>query len=120
MDVLGHSYILLHRMLRYFSRTMMQSVLTLIGINLLFGFAVPGIDNAGHIGGLIGGDFFGNRYGTCSREKGITPSESSRDAHCASVCQHSAVLWSAPEREWCLVKEAGKQRENVEFLNKCA
>ncbi|WP_129727238.1 rhomboid family intramembrane serine protease [Ectobacillus funiculus] len=40
---------------KVFSRTMMQSVLTLIGINLLFGFAVPGIDNAGHIGGLIGG-----------------------------------------------------------------
>lgn len=40
---------------KVFSKTMMQSVFTLIGVNLLFGFAVPGIDNAGHIGGLIGG-----------------------------------------------------------------
>lgn len=40
---------------KVFSKTMIQSVLTLIGVNLLFGFAVPGIDNAGHIGGLIGG-----------------------------------------------------------------
>jgi rhomboid protease GluP len=40
---------------KVFSKTVMQSVLTLIGINLLFGFIVPGIDNAGHIGGLAGG-----------------------------------------------------------------
>lgn len=38
-----------------FFRTMGMNVLILIGINLVFGFSVPGIDNAGHIGGLIGG-----------------------------------------------------------------
>lgn len=32
-----------------------MNVLFVIGINLVFGFTVPGIDNAGHIGGLIGG-----------------------------------------------------------------
>jgi len=40
---------------RLFARTMGANVLLMIGINLAFGFTVPGIDNAGHIGGLIGG-----------------------------------------------------------------
>ena len=40
-----------------FFRTMDSSVIVLIIINLVYGFAVPGIDNAGHIGGLIGGFF---------------------------------------------------------------
>ncbi|OLN23526.1 hypothetical protein BTO30_05170 [Domibacillus antri] len=40
---------------KLFFRTMGMNVLVVIGINLLFGFSVPGIDNAGHIGGLIGG-----------------------------------------------------------------
>ncbi len=38
-----------------FFRTIGMNVLFLIGINLVFGFTVPGIDNAGHIGGLVGG-----------------------------------------------------------------
>lgn len=32
-----------------------RSVLTVIVINVAFGFAVPGIDNAAHLGGLAGG-----------------------------------------------------------------
>jgi rhomboid protease GluP len=40
---------------KLFFRTMGSSVIVLIIINLVYGFAVPGIDNAGHIGGLIGG-----------------------------------------------------------------
>ena len=40
---------------RLFFRTMGKNVLVLIGINLIFGFTVPGIDNAGHLGGLVGG-----------------------------------------------------------------
>ncbi|MFK2824362.1 rhomboid family intramembrane serine protease [Bacillus sp. B190/17] len=40
---------------RLFFRTMGMNVIVVIGINLVFGFSVPGIDNAGHIGGLIGG-----------------------------------------------------------------
>ncbi|MEI5905852.1 rhomboid family intramembrane serine protease [Bacillus spongiae] len=38
-----------------FFRTMGMNVLLIIGINLLFGFSIQGIDNAAHIGGLLGG-----------------------------------------------------------------
>lgn len=40
---------------RLFFRTMGMNILIVIGINLVFGFTVPGIDNAGHLGGLLGG-----------------------------------------------------------------
>jgi rhomboid protease GluP len=40
---------------RIFFRTMGTNILVVIGINLAFGFTIPGIDNAGHIGGLAGG-----------------------------------------------------------------
>ncbi|MCJ7843412.1 rhomboid family intramembrane serine protease [Lederbergia sp. NSJ-179] len=38
-----------------FFRTIGKNVLILIGINLVFGLIVPGIDYSGHIGGLVGG-----------------------------------------------------------------
>ncbi|MGE7879584.1 rhomboid family intramembrane serine protease [Peribacillus muralis] len=40
---------------KLFMRSMGSSVFVLIIINLIYGFSVSGIDNAGHIGGLIGG-----------------------------------------------------------------
>lgn len=40
---------------KLFFRTMGMNILVVIGINLAFGFTIQGIDNAGHIGGLIGG-----------------------------------------------------------------
>ncbi|MDG5470806.1 rhomboid family intramembrane serine protease [Jeotgalibacillus sp. ET6] len=40
---------------KIFFRTMGTNVLVVIGINLAFGFTIPGIDNAAHIGGLAGG-----------------------------------------------------------------
>ncbi|MCP3741402.1 rhomboid family intramembrane serine protease [Rossellomorea sp. BNER] len=38
-----------------FFRTMGMNVIAVIILNLILGFTIPGIDNAGHIGGLIGG-----------------------------------------------------------------
>ncbi|WP_335869377.1 rhomboid family intramembrane serine protease [Bacillus sp. 2205SS5-2] len=38
-----------------FFRTMGMNVIVIISINLLLGFTIQGIDNAGHIGGLVGG-----------------------------------------------------------------
>lgn len=40
---------------KLFFRTMGMNILFVIGLNLVFGFTVQGIDNAGHIGGLVGG-----------------------------------------------------------------
>jgi rhomboid protease GluP len=40
---------------RLFWRTLGLNILVVLGINLAFGFTIPGIDNAGHIGGLAGG-----------------------------------------------------------------
>ncbi len=40
---------------KLFFRTMGLNILIVLGVNLLFGFTFSGIDNAGHIGGLIGG-----------------------------------------------------------------
>lgn len=40
---------------KLFFRTMGMNLLIVIGLNIIFGFSVQGIDNAGHIGGLVGG-----------------------------------------------------------------
>ncbi|MDT8861726.1 rhomboid family intramembrane serine protease [Alkalihalobacillus sp. MEB130] len=40
---------------KLFFRTMGKSLLSILAINLIFGFAVPMVDNGAHIGGLIGG-----------------------------------------------------------------
>lgn len=42
-----------------FQRIFGPGLLMIIGINLFYGFVVPGIDNWGHIGGLVGGFLVG-------------------------------------------------------------
>ena len=41
------------------ARNLLTSILIFIGFNLAFGFTVPGIDNAGHLGGLVIGALLG-------------------------------------------------------------
>jgi rhomboid protease GluP len=40
---------------KLFFRTMGMNLLVVLGINLVIGFSASGIDNAGHLGGLVGG-----------------------------------------------------------------
>lgn len=40
---------------KLFFRTMGLNLLVVLGINLMVGFSASGIDNAGHLGGLVGG-----------------------------------------------------------------
>ena len=40
---------------KLFFRTMGVNLLVVLGINLMIGFSASGIDNAGHLGGLVGG-----------------------------------------------------------------
>ena len=40
---------------KLFFRTMGMNIIVLLIVNLALGFIMPGIDNAGHIGGLVGG-----------------------------------------------------------------
>ncbi|NLI61013.1 MAG: rhomboid family intramembrane serine protease [Clostridiales bacterium] len=46
-----------------FQRIFGPGLLMIIGINLMYGFIQPGIDNWGHIGGLLGGFLTGNALG---------------------------------------------------------
>jgi len=60
------AYFLLHReAFGRFGRQQLMNTLLIIGLNLVFGFTAPGIDNLAHLGGLIAGFALG--YGLAPR-----------------------------------------------------
>lgn len=60
------AYFLLHRKnFGQLGRQRVMNTLFIIGLNLFFGFTVPGIDNLAHVGGLIAGFALG--YGLAPR-----------------------------------------------------
>jgi rhomboid protease GluP len=64
------AFFLIHRdTFGQFGRQRVMNTLLIIGINLLFGFTVPGIDNLAHIGGLVAGFALG--YGLAPRYKAV-------------------------------------------------
>ena len=52
-----------------FKRVFGTGLMMIIGINLFYGFVQPGIDNWGHIGGLMGGFLIGNAVGLYKEKK---------------------------------------------------
>ena len=53
----------------YLGSTWKENILPVIGINLLLGFLIPGIDYFGHIGGLIGGILISMALGLKYKER---------------------------------------------------
>lgn len=49
----------------------LRSLILIMGINLVYGFAVPGIDNAGHIGGALTGLVIALGIGIAHRQRTI-------------------------------------------------
>ena len=47
----------------------LKSLIIIMGINLVYGFAVPGIDNAGHIGGAVTGLVIALAYALAYRQR---------------------------------------------------
>ena len=66
------SLLYFRRNYRYiYDRAIGPQLIIIMGINLLYGFLQPGIDNWGHIGGLIGGFLTGSALGLY-REKNLS------------------------------------------------
>lgn len=51
----------------YLDNALKTQIIPLVLVNLMFGFIFPGIDNAGHIGGLVGGLFMTMAVGVKNR-----------------------------------------------------
>ncbi|MBA4380549.1 MAG: rhomboid family intramembrane serine protease [Anaerolinea sp.] len=71
-------------LLREQFRRIITSILYMAAINLIFGFTISGIDNWGHIGGLLGGVLFTWFGGPRWKVEGIFPSlhvVDERDGH---------------------------------------
>ena len=53
----------------YFGSVILKEILPVIVVNLLIGFSLSGINNAAHIGGLIGGIFSTMALGVNSKKE---------------------------------------------------
>lgn len=62
-------FLIHHKSFGTLGRQRVMNTLVIIGINLVFGFTVPGIDNMAHMGGLVSGFALG--YGLTPRYKTV-------------------------------------------------
>lgn len=56
---------------KIFFRTMGNNILVVFALNLVIGFILPGIDNAGHLGGVVGGFIMAGIAGVPKSDKRI-------------------------------------------------
>jgi len=85
-------------------RPLMRSTLTFVGFNLYFGFTIPNIDNAAHIGGLLTGLLCGLAL---SRRLPVPPGGSSRFRYLLAI-PIALILLAAG---WRLSQRAASYRE---------
>ncbi|MDO9129245.1 MAG: rhomboid family intramembrane serine protease [Anaerolineales bacterium] len=86
-------------LLREQFRRVITSILYMAAINLLFGFTTSGIDNWGHIGGLLGGVLFTWFGGPRWKVEGIFPSlhvVDERDGHGLLAGTTAVLLFFIP------------------------
>jgi rhomboid protease GluP len=81
--LLGAEAVFLYRNRRFFggmARSALTQIVMIAGINLVIGLS-PGIDNWGHVGGLLGGVAFAWLAGPLLALEGIPPFASIHDEH---------------------------------------
>ncbi|MBU4224463.1 MAG: rhomboid family intramembrane serine protease [Chloroflexi bacterium] len=86
-------------LLREQFRRVITSILYMAAINLLFGFTTSGIDNWGHIGGLLGGVLFTWFGGPRWKMEGVFPSlhvVDERDGHGLLAGMTAVLLFFIP------------------------
>ena len=79
----------------------LRSLLFIMGINLVYGFAVPGIDNAGHIGGAITGLIIALAFAIAYRQRmtGIALIQQSTPVAQASYRMNESNTYNRNEQE---------------------
>lgn len=77
----------------------LMNVLSIAAVNLLIGFSVTGVDNYGHLGGILGGLIFAWFGGPRWRLEGFTPSVKlvdEREGHGALVGSLAVLIFFIP------------------------